>query len=372
MAVTNFSKLIKPGAMCWLLGAGGLALSVQAAEDFRVRYNLAGTLGGEMFAPAPTPGWVAAFSLTHVDAQKITGNDGQDLVKMVPGGTVPIVPGGTPLDPSYAANPLTLKTTVRANAGALALAYVPDERVAGGQLIWSGVVPLVDIRSQSTPVSSVPGLQWPQSMAPDAATRAAVAAGFGQKYSADIQTSAAQGNGRSSGVGDVELASHWQRIEGPWKLMAGAALVLPTGQYSASPGLDPGFGNFYTFRPELRLSYQPSARWAFAGKLAWGLNTRNRDNQLRSGDWYALEAAAGYMTALGPVGLQAVHIQQYRDDRNNLDFGASRFEMDGAGLFWTTRIPALDVAVSLQHMVTTRSRNALHSDFTQLRLIKTF
>lgn len=366
------STLIKTNAVCFLLAVGGLGSSAMAAEDFRVRYNLAGTLGGEIFAPAPTPGWVGAFSLTHVDGQKITGNDGQDLVKTMPGGNVPLAPGGTPLDPSYAANPLTLKTTVRANAGALALAYVPQGLVAGGQVVWSGVVPLVDIRTQTTPVSSVPSLQWPSAMAPDAATRAAVAARFGQEYTAGIQAEASQGNARSSGVGDVELASHWLRVDGPWKLMAGAALVLPTGKYSASPGLDPGFGNFYTFRPEARLTYQPSARWAFAGKLAWGLNTRNRDNQWRSGDWYGVEAAAGYMTALGPVGVQVVHIQQYRDDRNNLQFGASRFEMDGAGLFWTTRIPALDLAVSLQHMATTRSRNALHSNFTQLRLVKTF
>lgn len=366
------SQSIKATAVSLLLVASSLGSGVRAAEDFRVRYNLAGTLGGEIFAPLPSPGWVGAFSLTDVDVQKITGPDGRDLVSTVPGGTVPLAQGGTPLDPSYAANPLTLKTRVRATAGALAMAYVQDERVAGGHLMWSGVVPLVDIATRTTPVSSVPTLNWPHPALPDAATRAAVGAGFAQQYSADIQASASRGNARSSGVGDVELAVSWLQAQGPWKVMTGAALVLPTGKYSATPGLDPGFGNFYTLRPEVRLTYQPSDRWAFAGKFALGLNTRNRDNRLRSGDWYGLEAAAGYMTALGPVGLHAVHLQQYRDDRNNLEFGASRFEMDGVGAFWTTRIPVINVAVSLQHMVTTRSRNALHSHFTQLRLIKTF
>lgn len=364
-------KSLKTGAICFLLALGRLD-SATAAEDFRVRYNLGGTLGGEIFGPLPEPGWLGAFTLTRVDGKKITGDNGQDLTTLAPGGTVPLGPGGTPLDPVYPANPLTLKTTVRADVGALAVAYVHDERLARGRLMLSGVVPLVRIATRTLPVAATPALNWPVPGAPDPASRAAVEGGFAQSYPARIQDFASSGNASSSGVGDVELAVNWLHGQGPWKVMAGTALVLPTGKYSAAPGMDPGFGDFYTLRPEARITYQPSERWAFAGKAVWALNSRNRENQLRSGNWYGLEAAAGYMTALGPVGLHAIHIQQYQDDRNNPQFGASRFEMDGVGAFWTTQIPVVNVAVSLQHLVTTRSKNAVHGHFTQLRLVKAF
>lgn len=362
---------IKTNAICLLLALSS-ADSAMAAEDFRVRYNLGGTLGGEIFGPLPEAGWIGAFTLTRVEGKKITGDNGQDLTTVAPGGSLALVPGGTPLDPAYPANPVTLKTSVRADVGALAMAYVHDDRFAGGRLMLSGVVPLVQIATRTTPVAGTPALNWPVAGAPDPATRAAVEGGFAQSYPAQIQALASGGNASSSGVGDVELAVNWLHGQGPWKVMAGTALVLPTGKYSATPGMDPGFGDFYTLRPEARITYQPDDRWAFAGKAVWALNSRNRENQLRSGNWYGLEAAAGYMTPLGPVGLHAIHIQQYQDDRSNPQFGASRFEMDGVGAFWTTRIPVVNVAVSLQHMVTTRSRNALHSHFTQLRLVKSF
>lgn len=368
MKLLNYIKL---HSVCLVLTLFSVD-SAMAAEDFRVRYNLGGTLGGEIFGPLPEPGWIGALTLTRVDGKKITGNNGQDLTTMTPGGTLALPPGGTPLDPDYPTHPVTLKTTVRADVGALAVAYVHDEQLAGGKLMLSGVVPLVRISSRTTPVAAEPALNWPVPGAPDPATRMAVQAEFGQNYAAQIQTLASSGNASSSGVGDVELAVNWLHGRGPWKVMAGTALVLPTGKYSVTPGMDPGFGDFYTLRPEARITYQPDDRWAFAGKAVWALNSRNRENQLRSGNWYGLEAAAGYMTPLGPVGLHAIHIQQYQDDRNNPQFGASRFEMDGVGAFWTTQIPVVNVAVSLQHMVTTRSKNALHSHFTQLRLIKAF
>lgn len=84
------SQSIKATAVCLLLVASSMGSGVGAAEDFRVRYNLAGTLGGEIFAPLPSPGWVGAFSLTDVDAQKIIGPDGRDLSRSLPGGTVPL------------------------------------------------------------------------------------------------------------------------------------------------------------------------------------------------------------------------------------------------------------------------------------------
>jgi hypothetical protein len=103
--------------------------------------------------------------------------------------------------------------------------------------------------------------------------------------------------------------------------------------------------------------------------VSLGLNSRNRDNQLRSGNWFGLELAAGYMTPIGVVGVHALRVQQYQDDDHN-PFGASRFRSTNAGVFFTTRLPVVDAIMTLQYVDATASRNAKHGSLTQLRLIK--
>ena len=38
----------------------------------------------------------------------------------------------------------------------------------------------------------------------------------------------------------------------------GVSLFLPTGNYDKNRGPNPGFGNFYTLRPGIALSYAPA------------------------------------------------------------------------------------------------------------------
>ena len=161
----------------------------------------------------------------------------------------------------------------------------------------------------------------------------------------------------------------WQYVGERWRVLAGTSLVLPTGKYGADPKPDAGTGNFRTLRPALQLAYLPTPRVALGAKLSVGLNTRNRDNQLRSGNWFGVELAVGYMTPVGVVGLHALRVQQYQDDENNL-FGPSRFRATSAGAFLTTKVPGLDAVLTLQYIDTTSSRHAKHGSFTQLRLIK--
>lgn len=155
------------------------------------------------------------------------------------------------------------------------------------------------------------------------------------------------------------------------RVLAGASLVLPTGRYDARSGPDIGYGNFYTFRPAVQVGYLPTPDIAFAAKLTLGFNTRNEDNDLRSGNWAGLESAAAYKTRIGAMGLHTVYVQQFQDDSNN-PWGASRFRMFNAGGFFTTKVPGIDAALTLQFMKTTDSRNAKAGDFSQVRLIKVF
>lgn len=347
-----------------------LAGAAQAAEDFQLRYNLAGSLGGEIFAPPDLQGLTGGIALTRVDIRKVTGNDGALLTQTLPGGTVPL-PAPTPsaLYPSY--GPTTGRIDARGSLlqWNLGLAWLSTQRYGGGRLALAINLPYATKKQGFAADAATPTLNW--NAAVPAATRAAVQSQFAAQFQAGIADQLAAQGGRVSGIGDMELHAGWRHADARLRVLAGASLVLPTGRYNAAPGPDIGFGNFYTLRPAAQLVYLPRPDLALAGRLTVGLNTRNRDNHLRSGNWASLEAAAGYMTRLGPLGVHVVQAQQFQDDSGN-PWGTSRYRSTNAGLFWTTRVPGLDAVLTLQHMVTLSSRNAKHGSYSQLRLSKSF
>lgn len=59
------------------------------AEGFEPRYNLAGSLGGEMFAPPNQTGFISALAATYVSVSKVTGDDGGQLTQSLPGAPLP-------------------------------------------------------------------------------------------------------------------------------------------------------------------------------------------------------------------------------------------------------------------------------------------
>lgn len=196
-------------------------------------------------------------------------------------------------------------------------------------------------------------------------------AGFHEQYQGALAAQGSAMTGEISGIGDVELAAAWQYIGEKWRVLGGASIVLPTGKYDTGPAPDIGTGKFTTLRPGVQVGYLPTPKVALAAKVSLGLNTRNRDNDLRSGNWAGLELAAGYMTPVGVIGVHAVRVQQYQDDDNN-PFGPSRFRSTNAGAFFTTRVPGLDAALTIQSISTRSSRYAKAGTMTQARLIKGF
>lgn len=321
--------------------AGCVCQSVTAAEDFRVRYNLAGTLGGEIFSPLPEEGWIAAISHTHVDGKRLTGDDGNDRRITLLNRTV------------------TLKSDGKADITALTLVKVIQGPNADERLAFTATLPYSRVEASLTTQPSAPLIERTLPL-----PLATVLIGELEKR-----------NGEAQGIGDLDLNASWLRAEGRWKFRVSTSLVLPTGEYDANAGQNIGLGNFYTLRPELQATYQPNQKWALSSKLALGLNSTNEDNDWRSGNWHAIEAAAGYMTSIGPFGLHAVHVKQHQDDRmSNPLFvsGPNRFELTAAGAFLSTKLNFIDANLAAQHMVTTSSRNARHSNFTQLRVVKRF
>ncbi len=344
--------------------AGGTA---GAAEGFEPRYNLAGSLGGELFAPPDQTGWAGVIAATHINIDKVTGDDGQKLGQPIPGGALPLPGAPAALYPGYAGNRATVDGTGIFNRFDMVLAYLTPEQYGGGRLAFVIDVPYAHKRQLIVASAATPALQWNAPM--PAAMQAAVQGQFGAQYQGALSAQGASATGEISGIGDVELQAGWLYAGQQWRVLAGGSLILPTGKYDSGPAPDIGAGNFTTLRPALQLGYLPTPDLALGAKLSLGLNTRNRDNHLRSGNWAGLEAAAGYKTPIGVVGLHAIHMRQYQDDDNN-PLGTSRFRSTNSGAFFTTKITPIDAVVTIQYIATTASRNAKSGTFTQIRVIK--
>jgi len=353
--------------------AGAMALATipaQAAEGFEIRYNLTGSLGGEIFAPPNQTGWAFGAAATAVRIDKVSGGDGRNITLAVPAGTVPLpAPVPAALYPAYSENVATLDATGPMDVVNFGIGYVTADQYGGGRLAFGVNIPYAYKQQTILAHATTPGLQWNPAI--PATTQTAVAAQFSSQYQARIAAQGAAETGSVKGFGDTELQAGWLYADSKLRVLGGASLILPTGKYSSNPGPDIGNGNFYTFRPAIQAAYLPTPEIGLAAKFTLGLNTRNRDNELRSGNWAGMEFAAAYKTAIGVLGVHAIHVQQYQDDRNNV-WGAARFRSTNAGAFFTTLVPGLNVPFTVQYMRTVSSRYAKHGDFFQARLIKFF
>lgn len=343
-----------------------MTAQAHAAEGFEPRYNLAGSLGGEIFAPPDQTGWAFGVAATHIRVDKVSGGDGGTLTQSIPGGAVPLPGGPGPAYPATVAVVPAYGTMDRYDA---ALAYFTRDSYAEGRFLFVVDVPFAHKKQTITPLAATPVLAWDVQV--PAALRGAVDNAFASQYQGTLAAEGRAMSGAINGIGDVELTTAWQRIGPTWRLLAGATVVLPTGKYGADPGPDIGTGNYKTLRPGIQVGWLPTRRLALAAKVSLGLNTRNHDNRLRSGNWAGLETAAGYMTPIGVIGLHAVRVQQYQDDDAN-PLGPCRFRSTNAGAFFTTMVPRLGAALTLQSISTRSSRYAKAGSIAQARLIKAF
>lgn len=323
-----------------------------------------------MFAPPDQAGWLTALVGTKIKVGRITGNDGNTMTLPIPGGTVGLpAPLPSSFNPSYGANTAAIQGTGTMTRTDIVLGYLTAEEYGGGRLAFVVDVPVARKHQSMVAAAATPTLGWPA--AAPGAIRPAVGAGFDQQYQAVLAAQGASASGDMSGIGDVELLAGWQYVTEKLRVLGSVALALPTGKYKADAMPDIGSGNFYTLRPALQVAYLPTPALAIAVKYSVGLNSRNRDNQLRSGNWMGFETALGYKTAVGVVGVHAIRLQQFQDDDNNV-LGTSRIRSNNAGAYFTTKIPGVDAALTIQYIKTLSSRNAKDATFTQARLIKVF
>lgn len=357
-------------------GLGIVALAVanisMASDGFRVRYNMAGSLGGEIFATFKQPGFIVSLATSHASIDKITNDSGQPRTLAVPGGIITLPPPApSAIYPSYAATTPAFDFERSQVQGNLLINYLSERVIGNGRLSFGLNLPYARLNQRVGILGATPALAYPNPLAPGAFARAAVGATFDTTYQAGLAAEASAATGEVAGMGDVEVATALVYSSDPMRIVSGASLVMPTGKYDAASTTNIGAGNFYTLRPSMQVSYLPTPDWAIAGRVTLGLNTRNRDNQIRSGNWLGLESALGYKTPIGAVGLHMIHARQYQDDSGGT-LGGNRFRSTGAGVFFTGLIPVVDAFMTVQYMSTISSRNFLSGKFIMVRMVKAF
>lgn len=268
---------------------------VLAAENGLQRYS-PGIGGSDMTAPL-TPGWYVQVPLVHYHARKLRGGDQDQATGAIPGSSVRSLNGVTA--DNYAALPR--------------LTYLSTTRFLGANLGFTVMLPLVKRQAQfsATAITSSP----------------AVAAFLNPqlKARADAQS------GKESGLGDLELSPilHWE-IGDNQALNFAPTLVLPTGDYDVKRRLNPGYGNFYTFRPSVQYSYIGDG-WDFGARTVLSFNTRNKDNGYYSGnmfnvDWQLMRFVSDDVR----VGVQGYFVRQLGRDTQDLSkFSAQEIQDKG-------------------------------------------
>ena len=360
--------------------AGSYAGTALAADGFKVRFPLSGTLGGEIVAQVENPGFFVSGSVTQIEIDKITDGTGHAFQQARTGAFATPAPiAGAVRTATYAGTiGIDLKQS-QTNANFI-LGYQTQKDYGGGHLVFALNLPYTTRLSRETVYSGTtptltpltPALTSPPLPAGTAAAaQAGAQAGFNTAYQAQLSALSSAGTRVIDGIGDAEVTAAWVYRRDDLKVVTGLTLAVPTGQYDAASQINIGFGNFYTLRPGVAVAYNPSSNWTLGARGSLAFNTRNKDNQIKSGNYGALDLAAAYRSPIGVFGPHILVVKQYADDEGGA-LGANRLSSTGAGLFFTTLIPKLEAAVNLSYMTTLSSRNSLSGSFYQLRISKAF
>jgi hypothetical protein len=195
-------------------------------------------------------------------------------------------------------------------------------------------------------------------------------------------------NGDVSGVGDTELSAVWIRHQDRLKVAAGVSLFLPTGVYDKDRGPNPGFGNFYTLRPGVAVTYNlnpnhKDASWdagvTVAGRISYGINSTNKETDYRSGNFIYTEVGVVKVAGNWAFGANLLSTQQVTDDTSpvvgtsclgSVDAAGCRYKTYGVGPFVAYKLPGKDAGFNLQYNENFGGSNAVVVKSWQLRFVK--
>ena len=356
------------------------SLNTQAAESYKLRQAPIGAFGGEIAASADKPGFFGTASLTNLQIYKIADAAGNDVAP----------PAISPIQ----LNP-ALPYRVTVPAGKLAFnqdqtqlnlvgGYLTESTYNHGHVAFAINVPFIEQKrtylvtqpaGTLTPAATVPPLSAPIVGQLNAGTAAANA-----QVQARIAAASAIQNLDTSGLGDAELSTVWVRHADRLKVAAGVSLFIPTGSYDKNRGPNPGFGNFYTLRPGVAVTYNLNPKhsdstWdagvTVAGRVSYGINTRNKDTDYKSGNFIYAEAGIVKVSGDWAYGVNLLSTQQISDDTGTgVPAGGNRYKTNGVGPFVSFKLPGKDAGVNLQYSDNFGGRNAIVAKSLQLRFVK--
>lgn len=356
------------------------SLNAQAAESYKLRQAPVGAFGGEIAAPADNPGFFGTVSLTQLQIYKIADAAGNNVAPP-PISPIQLNPA-LPYKVSFPAGSLAFnqdQTQLNVVGG-----YLSESTYGNGHLVFAINVPFIEQKRSYvvtqpagtlTPAATVP----PLSPAIVGQLNAGTAVANAQVQARVVAASATQ-NLETSGVGDTELSTVWIRHADRLKVAAGVSLFVPTGSYDKNRGPNPGFGNFYTLRPGVAVTYNLNPKhsdstWdagvTVAGRVSYGINTRNKDTDYKSGNFIYAEGGIVKVDGNWAYGLNVFSTQQISDDTGTgVPVGGNRYKTNGFGPFVSFKIPGKDAGVNLQYSDNFGGRNAIVAKSLQLRLVK--
>ena len=359
-----------------------------AGENYKLRQSPVGAFGGEIAAGADNPGFFGTASITTLDIASVVDGNGNGIkvpaaTNIFPRGTVLNNPlGGTITLP--AEQTLTIpeggaidfhQTQTQVN---LVGGYLTEDTFASGRIAFVINVPLITISR------SFSGVLGTGTVTPNALLTTALNTGAKAKWATKV---AAQ-NGDVSGVGDTELSAVWIRHQDRLKIAAGVSLFVPTGVYDKDRGPNPGFGNFYTLRPGVAVTYNlnpnhKDATWdagvTVAGRISYGINSTNTDTDYRSGNFVYTEVGVVKVVGDWAFGANLLSTQQVTDDTSPnvgtsclgmVDAAGCRYKTYGAGPFVAYKIPGKDAGFNLQYNENFGGSNAVVTKSLQVRFVK--
>ena len=356
------------------------SFNAQAAESYKLRQAPVGAFGGEIAASADKPGFFGTASLTSLQIYSIADAAGNDVA---PPAISPIqLNPALPYKVAFPAGKLAFnqdQTQLNLVGG-----YLTESTYGNGHVAFAINLPFIQQKrtyvvtqpaGTLTPAATVP----PLSPAIVAQLNAGTAAANAQVQARIAAASAIQ-NLEVSGMGDTELSTVWVRHADRLKVAAGVSLFVPTGSYDKNRGPNPGFGNFYTLRPGVAVTYNlnpkhTDASWdagvTIAGRVSYGINTRNKDTDYKSGNFIYAEGGIVKVNGNWAYGVNLLSTQQISDDTGTgVLAGGNRYKTNGFGPFVSFKLPGKDAGVNLQYSDNFGGRNAIVAKSLQLRLVK--
>lgn len=208
---------------------------------------------GVMAGALPPPGFYYLNYLTHYNADRLNDKDGDEL----------------PVD-----------FNLNATANVSRFLYMTKKHVAGGNLGFYGLVPLVHLSGTLRPAPGV--------------------------------TIA----GTQSGLGDITLGSVLAWHTRNFHFGVALDVAAPTGQYDKNETFNIG-RNYWTLEPIIGATLLTDNGIELSAKFMYDFNTKNKDTDYKSGQEFHFDYAAAYHVGPWTIGATGYYYKQITDDKLN-------------------------------------------------------